>query len=167
MMTMILLTLMTSICFLFLWHPLSFGLILMIQTILIALITGLLNYNYWFSYMLFLIMVGGMLVLFMYMTSIASNEKFKFSSSMLYMIMFMMILTLSFMFMDNFLYNMNLFMYDLENQEMLTENQMSLNKYFNNPSSLILILILSYLLITMIMVVKITKIEYGPLRQSI
>nr|QIV24702.1 NADH dehydrogenase subunit 6 [Enneaphyllus aeneipennis] len=167
MIMMILMTLMTSTCFLFLQHPLSFGLILMIQTILIALMTGLLNYNYWFSYMLFLIMVGGMLVLFMYMTSIASNEKFKLSPKMFFFIMITAIFSFSFMMMDTFLINMDLFTYDLENQEIFMESKKSLNKYFNEPSSMILIMIISYLLITLIMVVKITKIEYGPLRSMI
>nr|AFU50187.1 NADH dehydrogenase subunit 6 [Prioninae sp. MJTNT-2012] len=152
--------------FLFMKHPLSFGLILLLQTILVALSTGMMNYNYWFSYMLFLIMVGGMLVLFIYMTSIASNEKFKFSSKIMMMTLGMLITSASLMIVDKFFLNTNMFMQDLIPQNMNSSNNFSMTKFFNWPSSMNLIMIMVYLLITLIMVVKITNIKYGPLRQK-
>nr|QIV24715.1 NADH dehydrogenase subunit 6 [Eboraphyllus middletoni] len=166
MTVMMILMMLTSICFMFLQHPLSFGSILAIQTLLISLITGTLNYNYWFSYMLFLIMIGGMLVLFMYMTSIASNEKFKLTSKMYLMITILMLMILGTFLLDNFFFNMDLFTHDLINQSMIMENKKSMSKFFNSPSSFNLLMIISYLLITLIMVVKITNIKYGPLRQK-
>ena len=44
------------------------------------------------------------------------------------------------------------------------ENSLSLNKLYNYPTNLITILLINYLLITLIAVVKITKLFYGPLR---
>merc|ERR1712221_33590 len=66
-----------SLFFTRLSHPLAIGLALLSQTILICLITGLSSSSFWFSYILFLIFLGGMLVLFIYVTSLASNEIFK------------------------------------------------------------------------------------------
>nr|QIV24793.1 NADH dehydrogenase subunit 6 [Analophus parallelus] len=152
--------------FLFLNHPLSFGLILLLQTLSIALITGMMNYNFWFSYILFLIMVGGMLILFIYMTSVASNEKFKLSPKLASMMLMMMLMLAPLMITDKMLNNMNLFSYDLSMQNTLHENSFSLSKFLNMPTSFNLMLIMIYLLITLIMVVKLTNIQHGPLRQK-
>nr|QJT43387.1 NADH dehydrogenase subunit 6 [Dorysthenes granulosus] len=169
-MTVILVSMMfiLSVTFMFLNHPLSFGLILLLQTILISLTTSMMNYNSWFSYILFLIMVGGMLVLFIYMTSIASNEKFKFSSKLFIMITITLSMTLlMFMLLDELLLNSMFKSYDLINQTMKPDNSKSMTKFFNMPLSSNLYLIIIYLLITLIMVVKITNIQYGPLRQKL
>nr|YP_009727430.1 NADH dehydrogenase subunit 6 [Diamesus osculans]QIA46744.1 NADH dehydrogenase subunit 6 [Diamesus osculans] len=161
MMTM---SLMLSFSFIFMSHPLSMGLILLSQTILIALMSGIISLNFWFSYILFLIMIGGMLVLFIYMTSVASNEKFKFSLSLMIMNLILLIFSVPLLFMDNMIIYMNNLNYENINNEELF---LSLSKYFNFPSSIILIMMMMYLFITLIAVVKITNISYGPLRQKI
>lgn len=46
----------------------------------------------------------------------------------------------------------------------LIENSLSLNKLYNYPTNLLTILLINYLLITLIAVVKITKLFKGPLR---
>nr|AML25702.1 NADH dehydrogenase subunit 6 [Staphylinidae sp. BMNH 1274190] len=144
-------------------HPMSLGLNLLIQTINISMITGIMNKTFWYSYVLFLIMIGGMIVLFIYMTSIASNEMFKFSNKifiMMLMSMFIMFMLMT-MFKLNLTFNMNsmnsLYPYMFE---------LSLNKFFNYPSNLIMTLMIIYLFITLIAVVKITNIKMGPLRQK-
>nr|YP_010692649.1 NADH dehydrogenase subunit 6 [Necrodes nigricornis]WBV80473.1 NADH dehydrogenase subunit 6 [Necrodes nigricornis] len=163
MIMMMTLSLMLSFTFIFMTHPLSMGLILLSQTILIALMTGYISMNFWFSYILFLIMIGGMLVLFIYMTSVASNEKFKFSMLILMMNIFIMILFSPLNFIDNTLISPNnLNMENILNEEIF----LSLSKFFNYPSSIILIMMIIYLFITLIAVVKITNISYGPLRQK-
>nr|YP_009730003.1 NADH dehydrogenase subunit 6 [Argopistes tsekooni]QHX99908.1 NADH dehydrogenase subunit 6 [Argopistes tsekooni] len=159
------LLMMNSFMLIFMKHPLSCGLMLLIQTTLTALITGMMNYNFWYSYILFLIMIGGMLILFIYMTSIASNEKFKFNMNLFKMMMFIILMNLLlFMFLDHFYFNnMN------QLQEMMIikySNNLSLMKYFNFPSHLIMIMLISYLFITLIAAVKMTKFSYGALRQK-
>nr|ALO71212.1 NADH deshydrogenase subunit 6 [Thinonoma atra] len=154
-----------TILFLFMKHPMTMGLTLLIQTILIALITGLLNNNFWFSYILFLIMIGGLLVLFIYMTSIASNEMFSYSSkTFLTMLGFFMIMLMTMFIMDPYFINMN-FIYN-ESWNNINNLNFNLIKYFNYPSILMIFFMIIYLFITLIAVVKITKIEYGPLRQK-
>nr|ARH53776.1 NADH dehydrogenase subunit 6 [Cercyon borealis] len=151
-------SLLTSLFIIFSTHPMSMGLTLLIQVICVSLMTGMLANNFWFSYILFIIMVGGMLVLFIYMTSIASNEKFKFSKilfiTFLGLLSFMMLMS---MFMDNiFIEYLNLFNYP--------EMNINLNKYINYPYNIITIMMILYLLISLIAIVKISKIKYGPLR---
>nr|AML26067.1 NADH dehydrogenase subunit 6 [Staphylinidae sp. BMNH 1274252] len=152
-----------SLMFLTLNHPMTMGFILLIQTILIALMTGILNLNFWFSYVLFLIMVGGLLVIFIYMTSIASNELFNYSSLTSIMIIILLYPSIILFFlMDNF-FIMKSFNW-LEN--IMLKNNLFLMKFFNYPSFMIILLMIIYLLVTLIAIVKITKIEYGPLRQK-
>nr|YP_009860231.1 NADH dehydrogenase subunit 6 [Neoplocaederus obesus]QKW88548.1 NADH dehydrogenase subunit 6 [Neoplocaederus obesus] len=155
-----------STLFMFLSHPLSFGLILLLQTISVSLITGMMNYNYWFSYILFLVMVGGMLILFIYMTSVASNEKFKFSFKILVVSLIFAIFSISLTLIDLFFSNYFLSTFDLTSQSIYSKNELSMTKFLNWPSSSVLALMITYLLITLIMVVKITNVQYGPLRQK-
>nr|ARH54543.1 NADH dehydrogenase subunit 6 [Ontholestes tessellatus] len=163
-MIMMTLTLMFSVLFIFLNHPLSMGITMLMQAILVALISGLLNLNFWFSYILFLIMIGGMLVLFIYMTSIASNEKFKFSNILLlFMISMFFIAMIGYMAIDNLFFYMISYSENLHSSFNYNTN---LNKFLNYPSNIILFMMIIYLFITLIAVVKITDIKFGPLREK-
>nr|QQV73471.1 NADH dehydrogenase subunit 6 [Anthomyza sp. DY-2021] len=159
----------SSVIFIKMNHPLAMGLMLLIQTILISLLTGFMTKSFWFSYILFLIFLGGMLVLFIYVTSLASNEMFSFSMKLMVwtmglFIVFSLIFLLTDSMMTSLLFN-NLetstlnYMYSF-----YTENALTLNKLYNYPTNLITFLLMNYLLITLIAVVKITKLFYGPLR---
>nr|UZA61128.1 NADH dehydrogenase subunit 6 [Graptomyza sp.] len=158
-----------SFIFLQMNHPLSMGLMLLIQTITICLLSGLMSKSFWFSYILFLIFIGGMLILFIYVTSLASNEMFTMSmKTMLYSMLMVMILFLYFMFNDKMT-----IMFNSMNNEMMQitqmnsyiqENSLNLNKLYNYPTNMITILLMNYLLITLIATVKISKLFYGPIR---
>nr|YP_010713128.1 NADH dehydrogenase subunit 6 [Rhodesiella elegantula]WDA93994.1 NADH dehydrogenase subunit 6 [Rhodesiella elegantula] len=167
---MFMLSLINSLIFMQMSHPLAMGLTLLIQTVIISIMTGLITKSFWFSYILFLIFLGGMLVLFIYVTSLASNEMFSFSLKLtIYSTMFLFIsLILKFFILDNMMMNMNIFnneMIDLFNElSFFMENSLSLNKLYNFPTNFITILLMNYLLITLIAIVKITKLFYGPLR---
>nr|YP_010728460.1 NADH dehydrogenase subunit 6 [Polypedilum yongsanensis]WEF49701.1 NADH dehydrogenase subunit 6 [Polypedilum yongsanensis] len=163
---------MSSFLFFSMTHPLSLGLMLMIQTIMIVLFSGLMTKTFWFSYSLFLIFLGGMLILFMYMTSIASNEQFKFRLNplMIFIGLSFFLMTLSYLFLFNQklmffnkpqnLENMNLFLI----KNLTLDNTFMLNKMYNFPMNLITILLINYLFLTLIACVKITNIFEGPLR---
>jgi NADH-ubiquinone oxidoreductase chain 6 len=68
-----------SFVFISLTHPITIGLILIGHTVIIGVVTGIISSNFWFSYILFLVFLGGVLVLFIYITRLAANEKFIFS----------------------------------------------------------------------------------------
>nr|QXG19209.1 NADH dehydrogenase subunit 6 [Drosophila eugracilis] len=159
----------TSIIFLNMIHPLAMGLTLLIQTIFVCLISGLMTKSFWYSYILFLIFLGGMLVLFIYVTSLASNEMFNLSIKLfLFSISFLFILFTLSLLIDKS--SISLFLMNnemesiIEKNSYFLENSLSLNKLYNFPTNFITILLMNYLLITLIVVVKITKLFKGPIR---
>nr|QHN56427.1 NADH dehydrogenase subunit 6 [Dohrniphora cornuta] len=142
-------------------HPISMGLTLLVQTLLICLFIGMMNETFWFSYILFLVFLGGMLILFIYVTSVASNESFSLSINLIFLMIPCLILMISLYMYDNTIINLM----HMTTIEFSPENSINLIKLFNYPSNLITILLMNYLLITLIAIVKITNIFYGPLRQ--
>nr|QVL28690.1 NADH dehydrogenase subunit 6 [Eristalinus viridis]QZZ81254.1 NADH dehydrogenase subunit 6 [Eristalinus viridis] len=163
------LTLIFSFIFLQMNHPLSMGLMLLIQTIMVCGITGLMTKTFWFSYILFLIFVGGMLVLFIYMTSLASNEMFALSMKMMIIsIISLMLMSFVIFFMDKMLLTFNSINNEMNSisnlNSYISENSLNLIKLYNYPSNMITIMLVNYLLITMIASIKITKLFYGPIR---
>nr|QTH79170.1 NADH dehydrogenase subunit 6 [Heptamelus sp.] len=149
--------------------PISMGMILLIQTFLISLISGMMMYSYWYSYMLFLIMIGSMLILFIYMSSLSSNQKFSFNKNInlinLILLIWMGIILLnSKEFSFNSIESINIF-----NENNIQEEnfmlKLSLNKLYNKPSYQFMMILINYLLLTLFIVVKITKINMGPLRK--
>nr|UYO78905.1 NADH dehydrogenase subunit 6 [Pygoluciola sp. 2 XHF-2022a] len=166
-MTLMIMMMMTSISFMFISHPLSMGMTLLLQTTMIAMWTGFMSMNFWYSYILFIVMVGGMLVLFIYMTSIASNEKFSFSKILLFMLLMMMVMMLMLWSKDN----MYTFMNSMNSDLMIIKNKMmfklSLNKFLMYPMMIMSMTIIIYLLIALIAVSKITNVKNGPLRKNI
>lgn len=147
--------LLLSIIFTLLNHPISIGIILFIQTCLISLLTGIINFNWWFRYILFLIIIGGILILFIYITRIASNEKFKITINLPLIFLFISFLLFRFFILE---------IYELESFNSLYELEFNLNKFINFPNLLIIFLIIIYLFIVLIATVNITNINYGPLR---
>nr|WGT92250.1 NADH dehydrogenase subunit 6 [Cerapanorpa nanwutaina] len=153
-------------------HPLAMGLILLIQTLLICMISGLVTKTFWFSYILFLVFLGGMLILFIYMTSLASNEMFTFSFKLTFIAIFsVMISIMVFFVIDQNLWIFNFMNFDMEIMNKISflnmnENSLNLTKLYNFPTSFITIMLINYLFLTLIVIVKITNIFYGPLRQK-
>nr|WJW73785.1 NADH dehydrogenase subunit 6 [Platypeza sp.] len=159
----------SSITFMKMNHPLAMGLMLLIQTVLICLVSGLLSKSFWFSYILFLVFMGGMLVLFIYVTSLSSNEMFSLSMKMsLWLLILFTSLCLIFYAFEINLYSkiINNDMIEMTNMSSyLSDNSLNLVKLYNYPTNLITILLINYLLITLIVIVKITNLFYGPLRR--
>nr|YP_009132684.1 NADH dehydrogenase subunit 6 [Thitarodes gonggaensis]AKA63378.1 NADH dehydrogenase subunit 6 [Thitarodes gonggaensis] len=167
----ILLILFSTMMF-FLNHPLSMGLLLLLQTILISLISGSMINTFWFSYILFLTILGGLLVMFIYVASIASNEMFKFNSNLLLFYLMIMMTMFIIILMFNNLYWLNLNI----NSELLNfwnkmiffnnENSINISKIYNNQSYFLTLMSIIYLLITLFAIIKIININYGPLRSN-
>nr|AXS65337.1 NADH dehydrogenase subunit 6 [Curculionoidea sp. 9 KM-2017]AXS66651.1 NADH dehydrogenase subunit 6 [Coleoptera sp. 32 KM-2017] len=165
LMTLSLISWLLAIIFIVLSHPLSLGLMLFFLTIIMSMLTGLFFMNFWFSYILFLIMVGGLLVLLMYMTSVASNEKFKFSFKILLMFSMCLLILFTALLLDD-MFNLPLISgADLQLMTQAPMMNIHMNKYFNQPGIPIMFFLMIYLLVTLIIVVKITDFSFGPLRQ--
>nr|YP_010372455.1 NADH dehydrogenase subunit 6 [Parantica melaneus]UPA56409.1 NADH dehydrogenase subunit 6 [Parantica melaneus] len=160
-----------SMIMLFINHPLSMGLLILIQTLLLCIISGMIINTYWFSYILFLIFLGGLLVLFIYVSSIASNEMFKFINFNIFIFIFIILFS-------SIMYNLNLkWLIFFFNDEMMNffsnfmffnnENKINLSKLYNNNTFYLMLMMIIYLYITLIAVVKITNIFFGPLRSNL
>nr|YP_010384335.1 NADH dehydrogenase subunit 6 [Squilla biformis]UGW52215.1 NADH dehydrogenase subunit 6 [Squilla biformis] len=155
-----------SMIFINLSHPLAMGSMLLLQTLIICAITALMNFYVWFSYILFLIFLGGMLVLFIYITSLASNEMFQFSFKLIFFFTTVTGLSILLLFMDPLLLDFKMASADMSSLMSNSYNsQMVLisNIYSTNTMMTTLFMIL-YLLLTLIVVVKITYTFLGPLR---
>nr|YP_008238990.1 NADH dehydrogenase subunit 6 [Palinurellus wieneckii]AGN95861.1 NADH dehydrogenase subunit 6 [Palinurellus wieneckii] len=158
-----------SLLFTRLSHPLSAGVTLLIQTTLVSLSSGLILTSFWFSYILFLIFLGGMLVLFIYVASLASNEAFKVSlTSLIFIFSTTLALSGIMMFLDPMITpRINAIANSLE----VTKNHADLTSNFiyfiyNSPTTILTLFIILYLLLTLIVVVNVTSVFYGPLRFS-
>nr|URX53173.1 NADH dehydrogenase subunit 6 [Incisitermes rhyzophorae] len=153
---------MLSMMFTQMSHPLAMGLMLLTQTMMMCLISGLMHHSFWFQYILFMVFIGGMLVLFIYVASLASNEMFSLSTKMMMVTMTTMLTTTA--IKDWTTIN------SVETTSLDTTPENSIttltSKLYNQPCGSMTILMALYLLMTLIVVVKITDVSKGPLRQS-
>lgn len=109
-----------------------------------------------------------MLVLFIYVTALASNEIFYFSLKLIILSIIIIFLSiLVFLIIDNInlttLINIKetlIIELNNNNKEILQINL----KLYNRPSNLLTIMLINYLFLTLIAVVKITNLFNGPLR---
>jgi len=132
--------------------------------------SGLLIKNFWFSYILFIVFLGGILVIFIYVISLASNEIFIFTIKSWLLNIFFII---SIIYCAFFLIDVNLIILYLDTLDSLSiidqknfifENNLILNKLYNFPTNIITIILIIYLFLTLIAIVKITYLSDGPLR---
>nr|AUJ22100.1 NADH dehydrogenase subunit 6 [Tettigades limbata] len=141
-------------------HPLSMGCALLLETILASLMCSLNMKTYLISYILFLIFIGGMLILFMYMSSIASNEKF-YMIDML-SIMIMMVISILIVVKLNLNLEHNLYNDNIGSSELYFN--LNMNKLYMLPSGMLTLMMVIYLLFTLIVVSNIIGTKFSPLR---
>nr|YP_009537178.1 NADH dehydrogenase subunit 6 [Semibalanus balanoides]AYJ83657.1 NADH dehydrogenase subunit 6 [Semibalanus balanoides] len=156
--TILIMMFMVNLTFLFMFHPLAMIFVLILQTVLISLFMYSVTQFPWFSYTLILVFLGGMLILFTYMSNIASNEMFKPNLKMLLPLMMAPLVTL---FVSS------------PNQNLTSETKIMSSEQFSNltifkPFSMsvmpVTLLMASYIILTLLTVVKISKMSQGPLR---
>nr|YP_010235805.1 NADH dehydrogenase subunit 6 [Bambusicaliscelis fanjingensis]QTD82423.1 NADH dehydrogenase subunit 6 [Bambusicaliscelis fanjingensis] len=166
MMMMMMISMCMSIILPLMKHPISMGSMLIVQTIIISMISSMKFYSSWYSYILFITIIGGMMVMFMYMSSIASNEKFKMMS--MKKITSIMIMLTIFMITYKFYYTtMNLEklnetkLFFMEFEEIKSTSKFM---YLNKMNLTIMMMII--LLLTMISITNITSSYEGPLKMK-
>lgn len=101
-------------------------------------------------------MIGGLLIIFIYITRLISNKKFKFSLKILLLNIRILII---YLLINNYLITNNFYLFN----QLL---QFNYNKYINSITIFLIIISICYLLITIIATVKITQFKSGPLRQK-
>lgn len=158
-----------SIIFTRITNPLAIGLTLLIQTILICGATGISSKSIWFSYILFLIFLGAMLVLFIYVASLASNEQFIFSPTWAILTPVIIILPIILVSLIDPLIITQVVPIEISfisDTEVLQSTPFNVRIIYRITTINLTIFVILYLLLTLIVVVKITAFFYGPLRLS-
>nr|YP_010155767.1 NADH dehydrogenase subunit 6 [Conwentzia sinica]QQY84958.1 NADH dehydrogenase subunit 6 [Conwentzia sinica] len=156
-------SIMNNFLFISMKSPMSMGLMLMIQIISMSLILGMLSINFWFSFILFIVMIGGLMVLFIYMTSLAPNNLFKMNNK------FMMILIVTMFIIMMYFYLTSELLIFKKNLDMMsfmdTQESSLLIKLYNLPMNKLTWLMIMYLLMTLIIAAKLVKSNLGSIRQ--
>nr|YP_003875561.1 NADH dehydrogenase subunit 6 [Xyleus modestus]ADD97019.1 NADH dehydrogenase subunit 6 [Xyleus modestus] len=149
-------------------HPMSLLIFIILQTFLVGLTVGAVMESFWLAYILFLIFLGGMLVLFIYITSIASNENFFLKFNVLIIafvsltLMLIVLIITNALIMDSYCSSETVTItYKINYQEMT----MSISKLYNKPTFPITLMVMIYLFLALLVVVKITNINQGPIRK--
>nr|YP_009468963.1 NADH dehydrogenase subunit 6 [Peregrinus maidis]AVC55504.1 NADH dehydrogenase subunit 6 [Peregrinus maidis] len=143
-------------------HPISLGSILILQSLLTTLMNLLLTKNSWYPMILFITFSSGVMIMFMYMSSISSNEKFSVS----YKMMLIMILTCYFVIMinqDSLFILMNNWMEDKMTLQENEEKKSILKMLLNNKIYLTILMTLMIMLM-LITVSNLTNSFEGPLK---
>nr|UHJ18875.1 NADH dehydrogenase subunit 6 [Psyttalia incisi] len=149
------------------FHPLLMVLMLVFFTIIMCIKINYLFNNFWYSYILFLVMIGGLIILFMYFTSLINNQLFYFKKKkIMYMILKFLnlfVMYMMFMFMKSLIY-MDFELINLNNYLKFTELDMFKNMFMDYTFDLMIYMML-YLFLVMICSVMICTKVMIPLRQ--
>nr|YP_009525775.1 NADH dehydrogenase subunit 6 [Belzebub intermedius]AXS67629.1 NADH dehydrogenase subunit 6 [Belzebub intermedius] len=157
--------LMTSILFSNMMQPLSMGLILLFQTFLVSLFSGMFLSTFWFSYILILVFLGAMLILFVYVSSLAPNQEFKISSAIILAAIFLIFLSFISLFIDPLMIETAYMKMSSFSKALISASpNWMLSMIYSSQSCLVTSIIILYLLLTLIVVVKIVSPFFGPLR---
>nr|YP_010478257.1 NADH dehydrogenase subunit 6 [Nesophrosyne haleakala]UVI59701.1 NADH dehydrogenase subunit 6 [Nesophrosyne haleakala] len=139
--------------------PMSMGIMLLILTTTSTILMTQVLTTAWIPMVMFLMLVGGLLILFMYMSSIASNEKFTTNIFLMTIPILTLMMPLEEMMIELMMTE------TLASSTMLIDNT-SMIKIYNKKTFVITTLMFMYLLLSMIVVTKIIKIFSGPLRSK-
>nr|YP_010180293.1 NADH dehydrogenase subunit 6 [Haemadipsa crenata]QVD39096.1 NADH dehydrogenase subunit 6 [Haemadipsa crenata] len=133
--------------------PVMMLLVILFNSLLMSMIIAF-NLSSWYAFLMFLIYIGGMLVMFSYFVAISPNQYIKMKLMFFFPVLIFSLLTLSYLgygnnlSLSNFFSNFILMMYKNE----------------SNFCTLFLILLL---MLMMLMVSKMMKLAKGPLRPFI
>nr|AAS00878.1 NADH dehydrogenase subunit 6 [Hutchinsoniella macracantha] len=151
-------------------HPLSLGLVLLFQALLVCFFVGGYSFSYWFSYILFLIFLGGMLILFLYVASLAMDESFGLlNKNYLKGVSFLFVFILScifilylvsfyFMGVGDSLSNLNFY-----------NNEIGyiIYKFYSLMLGFLSVSLIFYLFFVLVVVVFTSVVKCGPIRLSV
>jgi hypothetical protein len=131
------------------FHPIFFRFMLIILSLLIRVIVFKFNIS-WFFFLIILVFLGGVMILIIYINTLAINEKFFFMKKNFSFIVFLSLFLLFILVGKNRFIKINY------------RNSIAILIY-DTMNFYIMIFLILYLLVTLICVVKLIKFEYGPL----
>nr|ARK38486.1 NADH dehydrogenase subunit 6 [Lanceolaria gladiola] len=141
-------------------HPLSLGIMVLLLAFLNCILIA--TISPWYSYMLFFIFIGGMLVMFAYIASLSPNMTFSTNN-----LLMPITLTLLFLFgFKNSSFTLN-YQADMEISSSINDKTQILSFLYMQNGIVCIILLACMLLFTLIASVKICKPKSGALRPFI
>nr|QBZ38183.1 NADH dehydrogenase subunit 6 [Sogata hakonensis] len=145
-------------------HPISLGSILMIQSILTSVMTIFLTKNSWYAMILFITFSSGLMIMFMYMSSISSNEKFfpsiKITLTLMFFVTILLILNKDKMLLYKTKWMEKNFWME-ENEE-----KKSIFKMLKMNKLNLLIFMTTFILLTLITISNMINSFEGPLKKT-
>nr|QQQ88617.1 NADH dehydrogenase subunit 6 [Hyalella nefrens] len=147
----------TTFMFTQLSTPLGLGAAVVIFSFFVSLSMALVCYTSWFSLLLFMLFLSGMMIIFIYVCSLASNETHFYSVTFIYLV-------LAFTFFMAFSYEVNKLMGVSGMLVSSSDSAILMCKVYSFSVYMFIMLLIIYLLITLIVVVKICVISEGPVR---
>nr|UOU85003.1 NADH dehydrogenase subunit 6 [Lepidostoma basale]UOU85055.1 NADH dehydrogenase subunit 6 [Lepidostoma basale] len=149
-------------------HPLIITIAMLFQTLMMSLMIGLMSFSFWLTYLMFLIFIGGLLILFIYVSSLTPNKLFFWNKSNIISIFCStLFLIIIFMKMSIFFNNMEMINWDNFNNFFFNnENSFYISNLFNDNEMFLTLILMFYLILTLIVTTNISNSFKGPLRES-
>nr|YP_010865483.1 NADH dehydrogenase subunit 6 [Eoneureclipsis hainanensis]WGT74392.1 NADH dehydrogenase subunit 6 [Eoneureclipsis hainanensis] len=156
--------------FILIKHPMTLNLIIFLQLLNSCFIMNSMIKTPWFSYILFIMFIGGLMILFLYMCSVTSNLKFKmnFNKQLMMLILFSFIMLTFINFKNSFMWNkISNIEYSINHNYKIFFNTYSfkLFKLFNSNSLFLTLLIIHMLFFMLIFLTQMIKNFQGPMRK--
>nr|YP_009253048.1 NADH dehydrogenase subunit 6 [Vollenhovia emeryi]ANA91981.1 NADH dehydrogenase subunit 6 [Vollenhovia emeryi] len=153
-------------------HPITMMLILLMYTLAIIMLMSMWSNNYLFSILMFLMMISGLFVIFLYFSSLIMNEQYSYnfsfflSSSMLMnMILFIYLISMNLPINLNLLNPSQKFMDSTPLMNINSPSFINIMKIYMYPLNNITILTMFYLLLALFSIIKICSLKNLALRK--
>nr|YP_010987691.1 NADH dehydrogenase subunit 6 [Psyllopsis discrepans]WON66123.1 NADH dehydrogenase subunit 6 [Psyllopsis discrepans] len=140
-------------------HPLSLSILILTQSILICVTIRMMYNSSWIPMTIFLVVVGGLMIMFIYTTSICSNKKFSFFKIKKFPWLMLTVITPIY-WMQHLPYKAQ---DTLNNSDLFNLEFIKLFFKLNIFSSLFVFL---YLLVTLLILISIMSVTKGPMRKK-
>lgn len=128
---------------------------------MLTLIINIINKTAWISFIIFILYIGGLIIIFLYISRIAFNE-FNINKNYKNILIKSIFLTIFILYFKLY-FNIENFFYE---NKLLFEDNFNLINIFIIPNNLIIYLIIIILFFILILIIWILKINKGPIRQK-
>lgn len=149
-------------------HPINIILLILLYTIFICLLISLWQSNPMYSILLFLIIISGLLIIFLYFSSLITNVQNKFSINFFILINFIAnLIIFLYLRFTNFILKSIPFYHYLEIQFISTQNNIFKNLFiiYSYPFNNFTFLCIFFLLIAIFIIIKLCVIKTSSLRK--
>nr|YP_009667286.1 NADH dehydrogenase subunit 6 [Hydatophylax nigrovittatus]APQ47887.1 NADH dehydrogenase subunit 6 [Hydatophylax nigrovittatus] len=147
-------------------HPLIITIFIIIQTCILILITGIMSYSFSMPYIMFLsyFFIGGLLILFIYISSLTPNKIFYLNYKKIISIFSFIILFIMFIKIQPTLSNLEMTPLTYSMKFLNTENSLHLINFYNKNEMWMTLILMNYLLLALVISTKIILLNEGPMR---